>query len=107
MRGLLPWLALTSCTSWTKRDTALEVAFVAATAIDWHQTMSITAGCRELNPMIGRCGDVVPPNIYFPIGIVVHAALAVALPRPWREVFQSFTTGLEASTIFSNHVVGE
>jgi hypothetical protein len=97
-------LALASCTEWTKQDTALELSFVAATAIDWYQTTSITKGCEEANPMIGPCGNVVPPNVYFPIAIMVHAAVAAALPRPWREIFQSFTTGLEASTIYGNHL---
>jgi hypothetical protein len=104
MRGLVVWLTLASCTSWEKHDTALELAFMTVTAIDWHQTMSITAGCQEANPMIGRCGEVVPPMLYFPIALLAHAAAAATLPRPWREIFQGFTIGLEASTIYTNHL---
>jgi hypothetical protein len=100
-------LVLVSCTRWTKRDSALELAFVTTTAIDWHQTMSITAGCLETNPMIGTCGDVVPPSVYFPIVIVLHAAVAAVLPRPWREIFQSFTIGVEANTIYTNRILEE
>ncbi len=104
MRVLVLWLALVSCTpSWKARDTALELSFVASAAIDWHQTMWITDTCRETNPMIGRCGNVIAPSIYFPIAIAVHAAIAYILPRPWREVFQAFTVGMEASTIYSNY----
>jgi hypothetical protein len=107
MRGLVLCLALTSCTEWKKRDTALELAFVTTAAIDWHQTMSITAGCQETNPMIGTCGDIVPPSIYFPIVIVLHAVVAAALPRPWREIFQSFSIGVEANTIYTNRILME
>ena len=85
------------------RDTALELAFVAATVIDWNQTTSITADCQELNPVIGRCGNGVPPHVYFPIVLFVHVAIAATLPRPWREIFQAFTTGIEATTIYRNH----
>lgn len=103
MRVLVLWLALTSCTPWQKRDTALEVAFVAVAAIDWKQTIWITEHCYETNPMIGRCGELISPSIYFPIAIVLHAAVAALLPRPWREVFQAFTIGMEASTVYMNH----
>jgi hypothetical protein len=95
-------LALTSCDGWRKRDTALELAFFGTTAIDWRQTTTITTDCAESNPMIGRCGDTVPPNIYFPLALVAHAVVAACLPPTWRTVFQSFTIGLEAGTIFSN-----
>jgi hypothetical protein len=78
------------------------VAFVGTAAIDWRQTTTITHECVELNPMIGRCGDVVPANLYFPVAIVVHAAVAACLPPKWRTVFQAFTVGLEASTIVAN-----
>jgi hypothetical protein len=107
MRGLALCLLVMSCTPWKKHDTALELAFVATAAVDWHQTMSITAGCQETNPMIGTCGNVVPPSVYFPIVIVLHAAVAAVLPRPWREIFQSFTIGVEANTIYTNRVLEE
>jgi hypothetical protein len=102
MRRCLIILALAGCEHWTKQDTALEVAFAGATALDWRQTVSITGNCEESNPMIGRCGGMVPPNIYFPIAIAVHAAIAACLPRRWRTVFQAFTTGLEVGTVASN-----
>jgi hypothetical protein len=107
MRGLVLCLMLASCARWTKTDTVLEAAFIATTAIDWHQTMSITHDCQEINPVIGRCGDGAPPNLYFPVVFVLHAAVAALLPHPWREIFQGFTIGLEASTIYSNYESGE
>jgi hypothetical protein len=102
MRALVLCVVLASCSHWSKTDTVLEAAFIATTAIDWHQTMSITANCNELNPVIGSCGDGVPPNAYFPMTFVLHAAVAAALPPRWREVFQGFTIGLEASTTYRN-----
>jgi hypothetical protein len=103
MRHWLLILSLASCERWTKRDTALELAFVGVTAVDWRQTIDITKDCDESNPMIGPCGRVVPPNIYFPMAILVHAAVAACLPPTWRTVFQAFTTGLEVATIAQNH----
>jgi hypothetical protein len=56
--------------------------------------------------MIGPCGNVVAPNIYFPIAILVHAAVAACLPHTWRTAFQAFTVGLESATVFSNEREG-
>ena len=106
MRRFLVVLALAGCAPWTKQDTALEAAFVGTVALDWHQTISITANCQESNPMIGRCGDVMPPNVYFPIAIAVHATIAALLPRTWRTAFQGFSAGLEVSTIYNNQEDG-
>jgi hypothetical protein len=94
MRCWLLIVVLIGCQGWRKQDTALELAF-AGTAV-------ITSDCAERNPMIGHCGDTVPPNIYFPLAIVAHAAIAACLPHAWRTVFQAFSVGLEAGTIFSN-----
>ena len=106
MRRCLILLALASCERWTKQDTALELAFVGATAADWRQTIDITQQCDETNPMIGPCGETVPPDLYFPVAIVVHAAIAACLPPTWRTVFQAFSTGLEVSTVVANHNEG-
>ncbi len=102
MRCWLLIIVLMGCQGWRKQDTALELAFAGTAVIDWHQTIDITSDCAESNPMIGHCGDTVPPNIYFPLAIVAHAAIAACLPHTWRTVFQAFSTGVEAGTIFSN-----
>jgi hypothetical protein len=99
-------IAVVGCEGWRKQDTALEVAFVSTAAIDWKQTIEITGDCAEENPMIGTCGHRVPVNIYFPIAILAHAAVAAVLPHTWRTLFQAFTTGVEASTIYSNSHAG-
>jgi hypothetical protein len=106
MRSWLLVLALFGCQGWRKQDTALEVAFVGTALVDWHQTISITHDCVETNPMIGNCGDTVTPNLYFPVVLVAHAAIAACLPHTWRTVFLAFTTGIEASTIWGNERAG-
>lgn len=100
-------VALSACTpSWTAKDTVLEAAWIATIAIDWHQTMTITGECNEENPVIGSCGDGLPPAIYFPMTLALHAIVARALPQPWRLLFQAFTLGLEVSTIWGNSMSG-
>lgn len=104
MKSSLILLALASCSTWTHKDTALEAAFVAVTAIDWHQTETITSRCSELNPIIGKCGDGVPVNLYFPLVIAAHIVIAAVLPAGWfRGTFQGVTLGVEATTTYWNH----
>lgn len=106
MRALIACVVLAACTPWRPQDTVLETAFIASIAVDWHQTMTITGDCSEANPVIGPCGHSVPPEIYFPITVLVHAVVARVLPPPWRELFQAFTIGLEVSTIWGNQMSG-
>ena len=103
MRAFVVFVALAACTpSWTAKDTVLEAAWIATIAIDRHQTMTITGNCNESNPVMGPCGAGLPPAIYFPITLALHAIVSRALPQPWRLLFQAFTLGLEVSTIWGN-----
>jgi hypothetical protein len=103
MRGLaLCMVSLMGCAGWTKSDVALETTFVATAAVDWHQSTGIVDDCRELNPVIGSCGDVVPLSVYFPVLVALHVVIAAALPRRWRGIFQGVTIGIEATTIYRN-----
>jgi hypothetical protein len=102
MRFLGVCLVLCGCVDWSRRDTAREVAFFAVTTIDWHQTQSIAAGCMELNPILGPCGDRVSVGIYFPFMLIAHVTAAAALPRDWRPSFQAFTIGMESATVVIN-----
>lgn len=106
MRCWLLVLALVGCEGWRKQDTVLEAAFLGASAIDWHQTINITNACAESNPMIGTCGDVVPPNAYFPLAMLVHVAIAACLPHTWRTIFQAFSAGVEVGTVVGNEHFG-
>ncbi|MDB4954269.1 MAG: hypothetical protein JWO36_1838 [Myxococcales bacterium] len=106
--ALVILIALWGCSNWTHKDTVLETAFIAVTAIDWEQTETITHNCGELNPAIGRCGDVIPVNLYFPVVIAAHIAIAAVLPPGWcRAAFQGITFGVEATTTYWNHSARE
>jgi hypothetical protein len=88
---------------WTARNTALELAFVGETAVDTYQTArNILPNCAELNPIVGRCGDRVPLAIYIPAGLLLHAAVAWALPPRWRTPFQAISLGFESIAVGSN-----
>lgn len=103
MRGLVLCLVLASCARWTTGDTVLQAAVITTTAIDWQQTVWITDECREINPVIGRCGENIPVHVYFPVVIVASTAIAVVLPKRWRNMFQAFVLGMEATTTYSNY----
>ncbi|HEU4614182.1 MAG TPA: hypothetical protein VFS15_18940 [Kofleriaceae bacterium] len=105
MRGLVLCLVLAGCARWATEDTVLQAAVVTTTAIDWQQTVWITNECREINPVIGQCGENIPVHAYFPVVIVVSTAIAVVLPKRWRNVFQAFVLGMEAATTYSNYRV--
>lgn len=55
-----------SCGGVAYRDVALQGAFTTALVADALQTQVITARCTEANPVIGRCGELVPLDVYFP-----------------------------------------
>jgi hypothetical protein len=95
-------ILLAGCQQWTRRDTALEVAFFTASTLDWQQTMDITASCNEVNPVLGSCGQRIPVGMYFPLVLAAHAALAAVLPPSWRGTFQGFTVGVETATTYWN-----
>ena len=82
--ALLLMVALTGCAAgrgWTAANTAMELGFVGEVAVDTYQTERyILPTCAELNPLVGRCGERVPLAVYVPVGLVLHAAIAWALP---------------------------
>ncbi len=99
-------VALAGCAAgagWTARNTALELGFVGETAIDTYQTAhDILPRCAELNPIVGRCGDRVPLAVYVPVGLVLHAAIAWALPPRLRTTFQAISLGFEGAAVGLN-----
>lgn len=101
-------LALAACQGWSKRDTALELSYIVPTALDEGQTQWITAHCQEGNALVGRCGDgPVPQEVYFPLTVVVHAAISAAIPQGWwRTTWQALTLGVEAKTVQRNAAEG-
>jgi hypothetical protein len=98
--------ALVGCGKWTHRDTVAELAFATVAAGDWLQTRGVVSICAEENSIIGACGDNVPPDIYFPIGIALHAAVAAALPPKWRLAWQAIGVGAELNQVWRNYAAG-
>ncbi len=101
MKALL-LAAIVACTP-AQRTTSLALASTTLLAVDWSQTRGgITSACRELNPIIGPCGDRVPVDMYFPVVIVAHLALGLAMREPWRDVWFGTVAGAQAATTWAN-----
>lgn len=94
---------IAACGGWSKKDTALELGFAGATALDWHQTETIVYNCNETNPIIGQCGQNMSPDLFMPLAIAAHALVAIALPPKWRTIWQSLGIGAEVSTVWENY----
>jgi hypothetical protein len=100
-------IALIGCGGIQKKDIALETAFAGALVLDYKQTQQITDQCFEWNPIIGQCGQRVPPTIYFLLGTLIHAGVTAVIPNgSWRTLFQGLTLGIEAETIHTNRLEG-
>ena len=107
MRGLIltSLFATAGCHHWTRGDTLAEAAVGATLAVDFYQTMRGVEVCREANPVIGPCGERLPPGLFFPLVGVAHAVIAGVLPHgSWRRGFQATTAGAEAATVWSNYL---
>ena len=96
-------MLLTSCGGWSKKDSALELGFAGITTVDWVQSKWIAAACREQNPIIGRCGQRVPVDLYFPIAMLVHVSIALILPPTYRTLWQAAYIGAEANQVWGNY----
>jgi len=106
--ALVVVLALTACHGWYKHEVALEAAFSAEVAADWHQTEHITAVCAESNPFLGDCGQhSTPTGLYFPLTYVFHLAVAELLPAGTiRTVFLSTSLVWESIPVVRNYRAG-
>lgn len=80
-----------------------EAVFQIPAAIDEMQTLTITAECRENNPIIGKCGQNMSVGVYFFTASVLHIAVSWALPPKWRRWWQGLTAGGEISIVWNNH----
>lgn len=103
--------ALSGCASqfadhWSVANTAAEVAFAGFTAVDGLQSRNAVEVCSESNPIVGACGDHVPPVVYYPLSVVVHAAISMALEPKYRVWWQGASVGIEADQIYENHALG-
>ena len=103
---LLAMTLLVGCAGpnrWTRSDVIMESTFVAATVVDGLQSVAITDGCREQNPILGRCGDRVPLGVYIPVTVLLHIGLTWLIPHgTWRTAFLGLSDGLELDTVYAN-----
>lgn len=102
IRAVILTILINGCGAWSTGNIAMEGAYGASMVYDWHQTVSITHNCSEINPVIGRCGDRVPPWAYFPLAMMVHISAVSMLKGGYRTAFQGIFLGIEMSTIFWN-----
>jgi hypothetical protein len=88
---------------WTWHDTALEATYFAVQAVDWMQTRSFLArGSLETNPILGERPTRAELLAYNAVTLTLHAAVAYALPKPYREVWQVVSIGVESWQVGSN-----
>lgn len=103
-------LRVEDVTAWTAGDMALQAAFLLALAVDRAQTEEFVRhprpGANEevgwARHFIGAHPSVGQVNGYNAACAILHTAIAVTLPKPYRTVWQSFWIGVEVNTIDSN-----
>lgn len=94
---------------WPKRDIALATVFVASSVIDWRQTAKdrgIFTFCDEMNPMLGKCGDRMPIQLYFPMVWATFGTGASALGGWYRTGFLGALAAVETENIHHNQSIG-
>lgn len=103
MKTLLFLLFVSGCCGWSKTDTILEISSQASLVGDWYTTeKGLDNGLVENNPIMGPAGDRIPTAVYFPATMVLHFAVAAALPPKWRNAFQGATIGVQSKVIIDN-----
>lgn len=92
--------------AWTAGDTALQAVFLTTLAIDRGQTVAGQEMKRDevgwARHFIGSHPSSGQVNRYFATCAMLHTAVAIVLPKPYREIWQSFWIGVEVSTVDSN-----
>jgi hypothetical protein len=102
---------------WKPVETWLEVSYAALHLVDWSQTLWFIERPMdtrrpppvwdgERNPVLGRHPRRSTVNIYMAGTLALHTAVSLALPRPYRSVWQCLTVGVEASVVGSNYAAG-
>lgn len=92
--------ALAGCMP-SQRSAAFATVATVTLAVDWAQTRGYVATCREGNPLLGRCGEGIPVDVYFPLVIVGMLALGPAL-GDWESDLYATMAGIEAATVVRN-----
>lgn len=102
--AMLALPATTRADPWTRADTAYEVAFATAAALDCSTTLDIRhhAGHWEAQPLLGPHPSDARIRATCAAAVAVHAGIARALPASWRRVWQVFYIGLETGAVARN-----
>jgi hypothetical protein len=76
---------------WTYTDTALQATFLTLHGMDWAQTLHIVRNpdkYYETNNILGKYPSEGRVNSYMALTAIGHTAIAYALPKPWRTMWQ-------------------
>jgi hypothetical protein len=104
---VLALLLASSPGEWSALDTGLELSYASLVAVDMMQTQSsVSRGGLELNPILGKRPSAVGIAGYGLGLVAVHLGISMALPSPWRSVWQGITVGIEGHTVVRNYEVG-
>jgi hypothetical protein len=97
---------IAACHGWSRTDTVLAGAMALVEAGDYYTTkQGIQMGCVEANPIVGRCGQNVAPEVFFPVTWAVQMAGAALIPKGrGRTGYQAFLVGFSGATAWANHV---
>lgn len=95
-----------ACAQWRPRDTAMASAFVLEEVVDLVQTQAITRDCAEGNPVLGRCGENLSVDLYFPVVVGANLLIGALLEGWWRTGFQGASIAVQAQVLAANWRAG-
>jgi hypothetical protein len=95
---------------WSEEDTAREVVYLGLHIVDWGQTLYIADHPNEYHErnrlMFSEHPSRGEVNWKFAVGMVIHPVVSYLLPRPYREIWQYSTIGLEIYCVGNNVRIG-
>ena len=101
---LLLFPSLSFADKWDKTDTSLQVAYSLVHLVDWSQTIEIAKSDTycESNLFLGKRPSRDKINKYFGGALIGHYLISKWLKKPYRNIWQSVTIGLELGYIHHN-----
>lgn len=96
---------------WSRVDVGVQATFIAITALDWSQTIDFTqdpdSNIPETNPILGPEPSRARVNVYMPLAMLGHTAVAAALPHgKLRTLWQTTWIAIETKMVVSNYRLG-
>ena len=89
--------------NWTWTDTAYETVFIGLNVADWGYTRNIAKhpeNCSENNPLLGRHPSLEKVDVLIPAGMVVHAAVSMALKPVYHVEIFSYEMDIPARRLW-------